>query len=311
MQGPVEMFSFIMGILLAISAAVIFTICAVMQKKGAEQVPEVKMGEAKTFVNLFKNKIWLVGFILGIVGFFPYALGQGFAGAAIVQPLQGTGLILLAIIAIKWFDEKLSKIEIVGIALLVIGPIFLGLSFLQDTPIGNIVPVTDPIFLISLIIFYVIFGTVIFACLVLYKIMKRGIVVIVAVTSGIVFGVGAISSQMAILLLETMFFHGAYLFIPLLSHVFIIVFFAILAAGNFYGTMLAQVGYQKGKAVTVFPIMNVGNLLIPIFAGVIIFRQPFPSLLLYPVLFAIGVVFIFAGAGCMSRIQAEMQSEKK
>ncbi|MHA1404725.1 MAG: DMT family transporter, partial [Candidatus Helarchaeota archaeon] len=188
MQNPLlDVLNFSGGIFLAIFAAVLFTIGAVFQKKGAGELPEIKMTETKSITNLLKSKIWVAGFVLGILGGLPYAIAQALAGVAIVQPLGGTGLILLAFLAWKWFDEKIGAIEITGISLLVIGPIFLALSLLQDSPIGTIVPISDPIYLISLIVFYVIFGIIILACLIYYKFAKKGIAVLISVTSGIIF----------------------------------------------------------------------------------------------------------------------------
>ena len=81
----------ILGVILAISSTIMFNLGMIFQKKGADEIGEIKLSDAKSFSSLIKSKIWLIGFILGIVGGLPYFISLGLIGVAIAQPLQGVG----------------------------------------------------------------------------------------------------------------------------------------------------------------------------------------------------------------------------
>ncbi|NHI93927.1 MAG: hypothetical protein EAX96_15670 [Candidatus Lokiarchaeota archaeon] len=292
-----QIVDFIIGVILALLATFLFNLAIVYQKKGTEEIGELKLSDAKSFMTLVKSKIWLLGFSLGIIGGLPYMLAQGLIGVAIVQPLQGAGILVIAFFAVRWLKEKLSVLEKIGVVLLVISPVLITLG--QVSPVQ--VSIFDPLIIPPLIIFYAVFISFIVLTFILYKFSKKGIALIVATNAGLWFGIGAISMQLGVegLLNPVLYSTQINWFLGIFGFLFVI-------AGNLFATIFVQIAYQKGKAVSVVPIINTGNLLIPIIGGVIVFGQVIGNLFF----FIPGVICVFLGVTLLARIQGELQKEE-
>ena len=187
--------------------------------------------------------------------------------------------------------------EKIGVALLLISPLIITL--------GNVGPVQvsvfDPAIIPPLIIFYGVFYSIIAVTFILYKVSKKGIAVIVAMTAGLFFGTGAIAGQLAVEGLG-----------PILSGAQVnwglgLIGVSFIAVGNLFATFYVQIAYQKGQATQVVPIINAGNLIIPIFGGVVIFGQAIGNLFF----FIPGVIIMFIGVTLLARVQGEIQKEDK
>lgn len=275
------------GILLAILAAAMFTLGAVLQKKGVQNLAGIKMTEIKTITPMLKNKTWLLGIIIGGAGGLPYIVSQSLIGIGYTQLLLAIGLIFLAYSAIKMLHERLGLFEWSGISCIVAGTIFLGLAQLSDVN----VTLSSPNFFINALYFYLIFAVLIAVGLILYKLTEWGAAKNLAINSGIWFGLGAVSSQIGTLGLEEW-------------NLLIVIFgYLILIAGNAISTLVVNVAFQKGKAVLIIPLQSSGNYLIPVFAGVLLFQQTFT----YWYFFWPSVACIMAGVFLLARIQAELE----
>jgi len=279
------------GILCGLLAGFMFTIGAVFQKQGADEMPDIKLGDYKTILALLKNRTWVLGVVVGILGGIPYVLSQLWIGIGYTQLLIAAGLILLAIMASRTLHEPLGMMEYLGIALIVVGTIFLGLANLS--PIN--VTLAEPNFFLNVFYFYIPFFIIIIAGLIIYKVSEKGVAKILGALSGIIFGCGAGFSQMGIMGLS----EGNVLAL--------FIGYFILIIGTILGTVVANIAFQKGKAVVVIPIQSAGNYLIPVFAGLTIFKQVFaPGNEFW---FIPAVILIMIGVILLSRIQAELQTE--
>ena len=230
-----------------------------------------------------------------------------FAGVALSQPLLGTGLLFAAVFAIIWLKEKLEIMEKIGIAILVVAPIFLSLGEVTNTAVS----ITDPSFHIGFLIFYILCFSGIGMSFLVYWKSDKYIAENMALNSGIFFGAGATSAQLAILAIypwlsgpfsyswNPLFFEyqpEADLFLGLFGLI-------ILLLGNIVGTYVVQIAFQKGKAAIVVPIQSTGNLLIPVVGGVLLFNQKIGNL----IFFSIGIALMLFGAVLLARLQAETQ----
>ncbi len=279
----------VLGVSLGILAGLMFTVGAVLQKKAVETLPDIQMSSIDSMKPMLKNRTWLMGIIIGTLGGIPYMLSQLWVGLGYTQLLIAGGLILLAYMASRTLGEPLGLVEYSGISLIVVGIVFLGLANLSPVNIT----LSSPNFIQNTIIFYIPFYAASAAGLIFYKFSNRGAAKILGGISGIVFGCGAGFSQIGILGLA----EGAWLIL--------IIGYIILLLGTVIGTLLANVAFQKGKAVVVIPIQSAGNYLIPVVAGLLLFQQLFT----YWFWFWPSVGFIMAGVFLLSRIQAEMEEK--
>ncbi|MHA1323478.1 MAG: hypothetical protein ACTSRL_11835 [Candidatus Helarchaeota archaeon] len=279
------------GILLAILAAAMFSVGAIMQKIGVQDLPDIKMSDIKTMTPMLKNRIWVIGTIIALTGGVPYIASQSFIGIGYTQLLLAVGLIILVFLSHKYLSETIGALEWGGIVAIIGGTICLGLAQLSDVN----VTLASPDFLINSIWFYCLFGIIIAGGLILYKFKEGGVVKIMAILSGIFFGVGAFSAQIGTLGLEE-----GNLLIAAIG-------FLLLIGGNTIGTVVVQIAFQSGKAVVAIPLQSAGNYLIPVFAGLLIFQQVFASPVNLFIYFIPAVILIMAGVILLSRIQAELE----
>ena len=302
---------YILGIILALTAAFMFSLGAILQKKAVDELPEITfdniIGSLKVMI---ANRGWLIGTILATAGGIPYLLAQVFIGVAFSQPLMGLGILFLAIFATKWIGESLRLAEEVGIAILVIAPIFLSLGAVTNTAVS----IYDPNFHLTLIIFYIISFSAIAVSFLIYWKSDKFVSENMALNSGIFFGAGAISAQLGVLASKPLISDPITFIIypfffeyrPEPDLVIGMLGIIILLIGNGVGTYVVQIAFQRGKAAIVGPIQSAGNLIIPIFGGVIIFRQIIGNIIMY----IIGITLILIGAILLARIQAETQKKK-
>ena len=284
-------FDTIIGVILAIVAGLMFTVGAVFQKQAVEDMPEIKLSDMSSMTAMLKNRTWVIGVLAGILGGIPYVISQSYIGLGYTQLLIATGLILLAYMASRTLKEPLGIMEYSGITLIILGTVFLGLAQLKDVAVTP----SEPNFLINVFIFFTPFWVATVAGLIFYKFSDWGAAKIIGALSGIVFGVGAGFSQIGVLGIE----EGNVL-------VLIIGYF-ILIAGTVIGTVLANIAFQKGKAIIVIPIQSAGNYLIPVFAGLMLFQQVFR----FWYFFWPSVILIMVGVFLLARIQAEMEESSE
>ncbi|NVM31949.1 MAG: hypothetical protein HWN65_24125 [Candidatus Helarchaeota archaeon] len=283
-----------LGYFLAILAGLMFTGGAALQKKGVQNLPDIKMGDINTIMPMLKNKTWVIGTAIAVSGGIPYVASQSIIGIGNTQLLISIGLILLVVMAYKIFNESLGIMEYSGITLLITGTIFLGLSNLKPVE----VTLSDPNFFLNALIFYLIFSIAIAAGLIFYKFSDKGLAKNLGINSGIWFGLGACSAQIGTLGLV-----AGNLWILLIGYF-------ILLLGNMVGTVVVNVAFQKGKIVVVIPLQSTGNYLIPAFAGLTIFGQVFHDQFFGWIFFGLSLGFIMAGVVLLSRIQAEIEKPK-
>ncbi|MFX1432717.1 MAG: hypothetical protein ACFFB1_03015, partial [Promethearchaeota archaeon] len=129
----VDIFTTILGIFVSIIASFCFNFGIVLQKKGLRDGSEIKIEEGvrnlyNTFKEFSKNKSWLSGTLLGLIGMIPYAIAMGLVGIVVVQPLMSIGLLFFVISAVKMLNEKITYYEIIAIGILIVSPILITLA---------------------------------------------------------------------------------------------------------------------------------------------------------------------------------------
>lgn len=88
------------GVLFAILSGVATNIGTILQKKVVNELST----DTKLMGNLIRNKLWLLGLLLGfVVGAIFYMIAQSFIGPALILGLMNSGLIVLAIVVLRLF----------------------------------------------------------------------------------------------------------------------------------------------------------------------------------------------------------------
>ncbi len=312
----VEIVTIILGISLAILATCMVNIGVALQKKGLmDGLPELDLqggvsGLGSSFANYFRNKYWVIGFALGIVGWIPYVIAQGFVGIIIVQPLQNVGLIVMVICANRMLNEKITVVEIAAIGLLIFSTVLIALSEISSVYID-----LSSFILPFLIFLLIIFLIVIMSVLIGKKLKQRNITALFKIiVAGLLFSLGGLFGNIlaqayvdASINIISLFGWAEVLFGVFwfdYAHLWVFLGFYGLIAFNFVGIVYQNNGMQKGKAVVLWPIQTSINLVVPIIVGFVVFNQ---TVLNLP-LFLIAIILILIATLVLSRTQARVES---
>jgi len=312
----------IIGIILAVITTFCFNIGIVYQKKGLKEAKlkgiEIKTEEGfislvKTFLKLFKVKSWLIGAILGVGGWFPYIISIGMVGVLVTEPVMATGFIFFVPAAMKILKERVGIVEYIAIGLLTISPILIGLAGISDVDLDlyEFVP--------SFIIFLAVSLSICIISLTMAK-KKRGKStegLFIMFGGAILFALGGSATNIlaqALIqtgegfqwytLFELPFGLFWFLFGGTYAHLWVFLGFWMMAAFNLSSLPYYQGGFQKGKILIMYPILDSIALLLPITAGLLVFRQTFSN---FPLFFIALVCSVFATI-VLSKYQAAIET---
>ena len=112
---------FFYGLAAAIVAAVLFNVGIALQAIEARRTPKSLSLKAGMLTFLLRRKLWVLGAALGIVGIGPQLVALANAPFAVVQTALTGGLVVLLFIAMRYLDEHVDRIALIGIALLIGG----------------------------------------------------------------------------------------------------------------------------------------------------------------------------------------------
>ncbi len=292
--------SYLLGVLIAISAGMAANIGILLQKKAVNELSE---GE-KIGVNLFKKPLWLLGFVIGtILGatlFFLANTPQWGVGPALVPGLAASGYILLTIGSIKLLKEEVTRQDVVGIILMIGGITFLGFSQLE-------IKIEDPSilnteFLIRATIYTISLFSLAISCQILQRAREKYRGIFLAIFSGSMF----MTSNLWVAIVMGLFAPvlGAGQYIPLFTVTCI-----ILIVTNVYGIFKIQQAFQHGDASKLIPVQQAPVQVGPILVYFVIFMWSAPKIYSLPFIIS-GVILILSSSIFLARRQAQLEKIK-
>ena len=213
---------------------------------------------------LLTDRSWLAGFALETGGFALYAGALALASLALVQSIGAGGMGLLAYASARLTGRRVTRLELAGSLIAVIGLVALALSLTGSGTGGG--HGSLPLILVWL-------GATALAALLVGLYGKRlvGAAAAYGIAGGLLFSIGDICTKLTT--------QGGTRFA-----------FAIgLVGGYTLGTSLLQLGYQRGGALTVAGVATLLTNALPIAAGTVVLNEPVPS-------GALGLLRVFAFA---------------
>ena len=322
MAVEVGIVSVIIGIMLALFTTTCFNLAFVYQKKGLNQATvkgiEIKFEGGlkkilKSFGWLFKNKAWFIGFSLGIIGWVPYVISIGLVGIIVTEPVMATGFIVFVVAAIKILHERVGFLEYTAIAMLTISPVLIALAGISDVAIDLYTFVPSYVIFLGIVVPISIISLVI-----ANKVRNEGLEGLLTMFGGaILFALGGVATNiLAQALIQTgegfqwytvfQLPFGIFWFIFSGTYAYLWVFlgFWLMGIFNISSVPFYQGGFQRGKLLIMYPILDTIALLLPIFAGLFVFQQSFTNY----VLFFIALAFIIFGTIILSKYQIALET---
>jgi len=310
------------GIILSLVTTTCFNLAFVFQKKGLNQATvngvEISFEGGikeilKTFLWLVKNKYWAFGFFLGVAGWFPYIISIGMIGIIVTEPVMASGFIIFVIAAIVILKERVGALEYTAIALLTISPIMIAFTGISDVDIDlyGFIP--------SFILFLLIVIPISILSLIYAK-KKKGTSAEGLFTmfgGAILFALGGVATNIlaqALIqtgegfqwytLLELPFGIFWFIFGGSYPHLWVFLGFWLMTIFNISSVPFYQGGFQQGKLLIMYPILDTIALLLPITAGILVFRQTFTNYSL----FFIALIFIVFATLILAKYQLALET---
>jgi len=292
-----------LSIVLALVTALANAVGFFLQKKGQTEIRAEGLSFIKYLLTAVKNWKWLVGFLCTVlhIPLYVYALNIGLI--TVTQPLANSGIVFLVLLGIKYLHEKLGKVEIAGLCMLV-GGIFV-IAFTPE--IAGATPTNDQI-VQGLFLLAIMMGCAYAACIALIFLKKKAIGL--AFIAGISMGIAAILIRAVSIMIEPL---GTFLNFGLDVRLVLGIFRGDLVMESLilYGAVLFLVIYfatvifalKAGKLTFVIPVEMATSFILPVFVGFFLFMEPpQPSLV-------VGIILCLAGALILSKVQAEMEEK--
>ena len=241
------------ALVLALLSTAITTLAYLREHDAAAALPVLSMRRPLHSLQLLlADRGWLLGFAMETGGFLLYAAALALASLALVQSIGAGGIGLLAYVSARMSGRQLSRRELSGVIVSALGLLALGVSLVGGSGGGRSGSTT------TILVWLGTTG----ALAVLFFLLGRallGAAVASALAGGLFFSIGDISTKVATQ-------GGAR-----------IGFVLLLVLGYTLGTVLLQLGYQAGGALTVAGLATLLTNALPIAAGTIVLDEPVPS----------------------------------
>jgi drug/metabolite transporter (DMT)-like permease len=117
-------FVFLIGILCAVAASLLFYVGIFLQALEARKAPRKSSLRLSLLRVLLRRPLWVLGLALGLLGVLPQVLAFATAPFVVVQPLLAVGLLLLLVLGKRLFDEAVGLLDWLAV-LAIIGGVLL------------------------------------------------------------------------------------------------------------------------------------------------------------------------------------------
>jgi len=118
-----------LGVALALASAFATNVGFLLRHRGALAAPDVDVRHPwRSAVGLFRSKWWTVGYLVAALAYALHVGALALASLSVVQAVLAGGLVLLGVIAERWFGFHLGRREWVGVGLVTLGLAFLALT---------------------------------------------------------------------------------------------------------------------------------------------------------------------------------------
>jgi hypothetical protein len=241
------------ALVLALLSTAITNLAYLREHDAAAALPVLSMRRPLHSLQLLlADRSWLLGFAMETGGFLLYAAALALASLALVQSIAAGGIGVLAYVSAQMSGRRLSRRELGGVIVSVLGLLALGVSLAGGSGEGRSGSTA------TVLLWLGTSGALAILVLLLGRALL-GVAVAAAVAGGLFFSIGDISTKVATQ-------GGAR-----------IGFVLLLVLGYTLGTVLLQLGYQAGGALAVAGLATLLTNAVPIAAGTIVLDEPVPS----------------------------------
>jgi drug/metabolite transporter (DMT)-like permease len=255
--------SLALGLICALLAATCYGAGPLLQAlaaRGTESGTGLGLG---LLAKLARNKLFLAGVGTDLGGFVFEALALGLAPAAFVTPLLLFDMVVLALLATRVVNERITRQGVIGIAVIITGGILLTVAFsTSHHGVGREARVTEQLGLAV-----VVAATALVPVLATRLRVTGATTVLMAGAAGVSYAAATLCTrQISVSLRHESVIHQLVTPAPYL-----------LAVSALLSLSLLSRALQAGAAVVTVPVTSVFAALLPAAAGLAIFGEPVPA----------------------------------
>ncbi len=265
-----------LAILLTFVSAVAINWAWLREHDAASALPPLSIRRPRESLrSLLTDRHWMTGFAAETAGFVCYVGALALAPLALVQSLSAGGIGILAFLSSRVAGVKLARRELLGVVIAATGLAFLGITLAGATGQGD-----EGVW--GGILIWVVASAGLAVVAIRYGPRLLGAAGAHGMAAGILLAAGDVVTKAVVT--------GGVrlLFIP-----------AMILAYSF-GTIVLQLGFQKGAALTTAGVATLFTNALPIIAGTTLYDEPFPNGEL-GVLRGIAFALLIAGGALLSR----------
>jgi hypothetical protein len=241
------------ALVLALVSTTLINIAYLREHEAAAALPVLSMRRPLQSARLLlEDRSWMLGFAMETGGFLLYAAALALASLALVQSVAAGGIGVLAYVSARVARRRLSRRELSGVIVSVVGLLALAVSLVGGSGEGGSGSTAA-----ILVWLGATAGVAVVVLLLGRKLI--GVAVADGLAGGLFFSIGDVSTKVVT--------QGG----------FRIGFVVSVILGYTLGTGLLQVGYQAGGALTVAGLATLLTNAVPIAAGTIVLDEPVPS----------------------------------
>jgi len=287
----VTTFNLALGIACILSGTAINSIGLILQKW---EVNKSGMADDSNIAIFLKRPLWILGILMQTILFAPFFfIGIDLIGIVLAQPLAAAGLLVLVAGAVIGLKEKLSRIEWVGVSLTIVAILLVSIAgVFGDVTISAFFQGT---FLASAIAVVLALATLLLAGGLLARLSKRWEVQGLAMLVGTSYSAVSISGQLVTVGFDAVSLPGN----EVLGWVLGIAGLAGVVLGTIFGIIFSQRAFKKAQAIHIIPVSSSINNILPIIAGIVLFRQN----ITFPWLFIPGTILLLVAITLLARFQ--------
>ncbi|MGN6190013.1 MAG: EamA/RhaT family transporter, partial [Conexibacter sp.] len=113
--------AFLLGLLAAVMAAVLFSVGVALQALDARAEPPEEGLRVTLLARLLRRRRWIAGGVIGLLGVPLQVLAFEQAPFVVVQPALALGLLVLLALGARTLGERVGRAEWGGVAAMIVG----------------------------------------------------------------------------------------------------------------------------------------------------------------------------------------------
>lgn len=258
----------VLGLAIMLVSTSMMNVGAVLQKKAVDRLPPLDERPLRSSMRaVLGTPLWLFGWAMTTTAMVLNMVALGLADLSIVQPVNGFGLVVLALFSRWYLGERLTPVTLTGIAAVMAGVVVIGATAPPSHAFTGVDEILGCYTHGSALLALLLAPAIIFVLWALARRTARhgGILfALVAACSSVtgltfskgLFGMLAVAGAGAVL--------GSW---PSYLLLLLLLCFSTLAI------MLQQLSFQKGRAVVVTPVFAAASVALPLAMGALVFRE--------------------------------------